>query len=170
MTEIVNSDKMCCSVETCVLPTENEPVVESDSCKKRKIKSPKDVSTQENFKPPEFDRLFSQLFSTVLKGVGSNLNTESKDTVSNEKTKKELEKDNKCREGGCDKGDDESECDDESESKGGDDEGDEGDDEGDDDEGDDDEGEMSIKWKVFNKLLDSHLNITKSMHHLISNI
>jgi hypothetical protein len=112
---------------------------------KRKMKSPGEVcGNSSETSPPAFDELFSKLFSSVLKGSNDNSTKDKSEDISS-LSDSSSDSDN------CDH----SECE-------------ENDDENDEEDDDDEDEDSKYKLELFNKLLESHLNITRCMKVLLN--
>jgi hypothetical protein len=130
---------------------------------KRKMKSPQEVQESGSSNPPEFDQLFSKLFSSVLKGVGCTSEKKESVVLDNDNYKRDEESNTDSDNSKCDEesdtDSDNSKCDEESDT--------------DSDNSECDHSEChelnnnDIKWNVLNKLLESHVNITRSIESLL---
>jgi hypothetical protein len=162
-----------CNGDVCTLRLsengDSNPVVSQTTDNEKHNVLPEDVANTPKF---GFDQLFSQLFNNVLKYEnkdGSAPNSLSQ--LLNFMPKKQEQDD----EGDDDEGDDDEGDDDDDDDEGDD---DEGDDDDDDDEGDDDEGDekdtcnhlecsSDQRWDVLNKLLESHVILTRAVSSLL---
>lgn len=113
---------------------------------KRKMKSPSAVADSDgSSKEPQFDQLFSQLFRSVLQS--SNADSDDEESP-NKKTNTESK-------------DEEDSDEDEDEEE------DEEDQEVDEENENEEEDQEAHRWDVINKLLESHLNITRAVADLL---